>query len=299
MMAARPIRLNADHVIHTFSAAHAPVLDVDTGATLVVETMDTYSRRFQHGLSLDDYLKDRGDLNPATGPIRVRGARPGDSLDVTIDRIELGPTGYVVLAPGIGVLGDTAIEPRLGRFHVRPDGLWFEDAVQLPLRPMLGVIGVAPASGAVSTCELGDHGGNLDCNDITEGATVHLPVQVEGGLLALGDAHAAMGFGELHPGVNIDATITLRVDVTPAAHAKTVWLETAQEVMTLGVAPTTDEAIRSATLHMVHLLQQKLQLSYTDAIVLTGASCDMRLGQASKFGTRISAYAAFPKSAFA
>ena len=296
-MAHTPLRLAADRVIHSFSPDHPPALSVDPGTVLIVETRDTYNRRFQRGLKIDEYLRDRGELNPATGPVCVNGARPGDSLDVKIEKIELGPTGYVVMAPGIGMMGDTQIEPRLARFHVRSDGLWFEDAIRLPLRPMVGVIGVAPSGGAISTSELGRHGGNLDCNEITEGTTVHLPVQVDGACFAIGDAHASMGSGEAHPGVNIDAAITLRLDLTPQEHCAMPWFETAGEVMTLGVEERIDDAIRAATLSMVDLLQRRLRISYTDAVVLTGAACDIRLGQASRFGTKVSAYAAFPKSA--
>jgi amidase len=218
-------------------------------------------------------------------------------LDVTIQRIDLAPTGYVAAVPGIGVLWAQRadIAPRLSPFEVRPDGLWYEGRLCLPLRPMVGVIGVAPAGGAVPCADLGYHGGNLDMNHIAVGTTVHFPVAVEGGLLALGDVHASMGFCEVHSGVNIDATVRVRVERIPGAGPARPWFETHDRVMTIGVEECLEDAIREAVRGMVALLQRELGVSYTEAIVLCGAAVDIHLGQAAHFGVRVSAYAALPK----
>lgn len=169
--------------------------------------------------------------------------------------------------------------------------------MRLPLRPMVGVLGVAPAVGAIPCAELGYHGGNLDFNDLTEGTTVHFPVAVEGGLVALGDVHASMGFCEVHSGVNVDATVQIRVERVPGAHWERPWFETAAEVLTLGVEDRLQDAVREATRAMVAHLQKSLGVSYTEAIILAGAAADIHLGQAANFGVKVSAYAAFPKSA--
>ena len=295
------VRLDAERVICSFSSEHPPALAVDSGATLAVEVRDAYDRHFQREPDLAKFLRDRDGLllNPATGPIYIQGSEPGEGLDVTIEKIELAETGYVAAVPGIGVLGDTEIEPRLARFDVRPDGLYYEGRLRLPLRPMVGTIGVAPAGAAIPSLQIGHHGGNLDCNDITEGATVHFPVSVEGALLAVGDVHANMGAAEVHSGVNIDATVTLTVNRVEGASWERPWFETASEVMTLGVHDAIDGAIREATAGMTELLRARLGVSHTEAIILAGASCDIRLGQASKFGTKVSAYAVIPKSVFA
>jgi acetamidase/formamidase len=105
-----------------------------------------------------------------------------------------------------------------------------------------------------------------------------------------------MGFCEVHSGVNIDANVRIRVERVPNAGWKRLWFETASEVMTLGVEDQLEDAIREATLGMVTLLQQRLGVSYTEAIILAGAAADIRLGQAANFGVKVSAYAAFPQS---
>lgn len=294
----QPARLASERVIYSFSPEHPPAIVLDSGDRIVVETRDAYDRQFQGNLDIDRYLRERSSRrsNPATGPIYVHGVTPGDGLDVTIEKIDLGETGYVAAVPGIGVLGDTDIEPRVSQFRVRDDALWFDGRLRLPLRPMVGVIGVAPAAGDIPCLQLGYHGGNLDFNDIAEGTTVHLPASVAGGLLAIGDVHASMGFGEVHSGVNIDAVVTIRVWRRPEVGWDRPWFETAESVMTIGVEDCVEDAVREATESMVALLQRRLGVSYVEAITLAGATVDIHLGQASKFGVKVSAYAALPRS---
>ena len=105
-----------------------------------------------------------------------------------------------------------------------------------------------------------------------------------------------MGFGEVHSGVNIDATVTIRVCRRPEPGWDRPWFETADRVMTIGVEDQLEDAIRQATQGMVALLQRRLRVSYVEAITLAGASVDIHLGQASKFGVKVSAYAAVPRS---
>ena len=290
--------LSREHYILSFSRENSPALEVEPGTTLQVETRDAYNRQFRQSLDVDRYIRDGGSrfTNPATGPIYVRGVEPGDGLDVIIEDIELSDVGYVAAVPGIGVLGDTEIVPRVSPFTVRDGALWFEDRLRLPLRPMIGVIGVAPAEGAIACRALDYHGGNLDFNDITTGTTIHFPVAVPGALLALGDAHASIGYCEVHSGVNIDTTVRLRVERVPSPGWARPWFETDTEVMTLGVEDKLEDAIREATAGMVALLQDRLGVTYTEAIILTGAATDIRLGQAGNFGVKVSAYAVFPKA---
>jgi amidase len=293
--------LSSDKVVYTFSSQHPPAIVIKSGDTVEVETRDAYDRQFRKNMDINHYLREKNlhPSNPATGPIFVEDVFPGDGLDVLIKKINLGLIGYVAAVPGVGVLGDTEIIPQVSYFQVRTDGLWYKGRLRLPLRPMIGVIGVAPVCDSIPCLQLGYHGGNLDFNDITEGTTLHFPVSVPGGLLAIGDVHASMGFCEVHSGVNIDATVTLRVERVPNVDWKKPWFETPKEIMTIGVADQLEDAIREATFGMVALLQRKLKVSYTEAIILAGASVDIRLGQAANFGVKVSAYAAFPKSALA
>jgi amidase len=145
------VRLGAERAVYHFDAGAPPAVAVDPGTVLVLETRDAYDRRFAHDRDVARYLRERGSWasNPVTGPIFVRGVGVGDGLDVTIEEIRLGGVGYVAAAPGIGVLGDESVDARVSAFEVRGGALWFEGVLPLPLRPMVGVIGVAPAAGRV------------------------------------------------------------------------------------------------------------------------------------------------------
>ena len=292
------IRVGREKVIHEFWGEHAPAAVVESGARLIFETLDAYNGHFHRDPDIHSYLeKDKAPSNPATGPVFLRGLCPGDGLDATIERIDLTGIAYLAIIPGLGVLGDTLSEPRLARLQVKPDGLWYEGRIRLPLRPMVGVIGVAPTGPPVRALEQGYHGGNLDCREIGEGTTVHLPVFVAGGLLAVGDVHANMGAGEPYSGININASVTLTVRRVPRAGWERVWFETDSEVMTVGVEDRIEDAIREANAGMVEMLVRRLGVTHSDAVALCGAACDIRLGQASVFSVRVSAYAAFPKVA--
>jgi acetamidase/formamidase len=175
--------------------------------------------------------------NPQTGPICVRSAQPGDALAVTIRSIE--PTrGTCVTRTGDAA----ALAQFLGSdcphgTHICPirDGLiHWSDTLTIPYRPMLGCIGTAPAWGSPTTVPAGPHGGNMDIVETAPGNTVLLPVFVEGGYLYLGDAHAAMGHGELSAsGLEMPAETMITVDVRKNARIPGPRIETPHEIMTI------------------------------------------------------------------
>src|SRR5262249_44056854 len=147
-------------------------------------------------------------------------------------------------------------------------------------RPMVGVIGTAPAQGIVYTADPGVIGSNLDCNAIRVGSQVHLPVNVEGALLAIGDVHASMGDGEISgTGVEIDAEIELEVESLFCGSHGFVWIETEDEVVATGSAPSVEAAGKLAVQRLVSLLQERHNLSKTDAFLLVSARGDVHFGQ--------------------
>ena len=220
--------ISADRVTTSFGPDNSVVAVVSPGERLRVQVRDAYDGFFDGESDISSFLQARSPakMNPATGPLRVEGANPGDALAVTIEAIKLGPVGWVAATPDTGIAGAVAVEPAVSRFLVRGDGLYLDGKLRLPLRPMLGTIGVAPADRNEIALQLGEYGGNLDINEVAPGATIHLPVQVAGALLALGDVHAAMGYGEAHSGVNTPATVDLTVElISPNPH-RGIWIET-------------------------------------------------------------------------
>ena len=166
----------------TVWASPEPVATVTAPCSLTVETCDCFNGQ----VTEDGQPKARlnfSHVNPATGPIVVEGAEPGDVLRVHIRAIRPEKTGALMTAPGAGALpdrvkGDTRICPIA-------DGHFTFMGVELPLNPMIGVIGVAPAGEAVPCGTPGDHGGNMDTIGIREGAILRLPVFVKGAYLGL------------------------------------------------------------------------------------------------------------------
>lgn len=220
----------AEPLIYEFRNDLPPRATVECGETFVVESEDALSGQIrQPGDRRDKTTVPKS--NPVAGPVVVKGATPGDTLRVQIESIE----------PRDGQCATYAGHPqRLAQWlggHL-PGGervcpieggqVWWSDSLAIPYAPMLGCLGVAPSWGVPTTLPAGDYGGNLDLREVEPGAVVHLPVQVPGAMLYLGDAHAAMGHGELSAtGLEMAARTKLRVDVQPHTHLDHVRVETA------------------------------------------------------------------------
>ena len=155
-----------------------------------------------------------------------------------------------------------------------------DDGVAVPLRPMIGVIGVAPAGDPVATASPGAHGGNMDTRLIGEGAVLYLPVAREGALFAAGDLHAAMGDGEIcGTGVEVSGSVTVRLDVRSDLRIDEPVLETRDLVVTIASAETLDAAAENATRHMSDLLTGRLGISLEVATMLMSAGGDLQVSQ--------------------
>ncbi|MGN6674339.1 MAG: acetamidase/formamidase family protein [Thermomicrobiales bacterium] len=291
-------RISREHYTYRFAPDVPPVARVRPGEEIIFETYDASTGRIRTSADVHTYLqvRDVRRVNPAAGPVWVEGARPGDELVVTIEAIRLTDQGYIRAMPDdailTGIAGPVAVivPVEYGDTLLLPGGL------RLPARPMVGVIGVAPASGDVLTAVPGPIGSNLDCNLVRAGARVHLPVQVAGALLALGDVHASMGDGEVSgTGVEINAEVTARVEVLPgAAHARP-WIEVDGLIAATASAPALTDAVSLATEGLVTLLMERHGVSRTDAFLLVSAYGDVRIGQAcAPGGIDATVYACFP-----
>ena len=188
-----------DRFIHEFGPDMAPVATLRPGERATVRTVDCYCNVLRR--DGDPWLELRKHVpgpNPATGPIAIEGAQPGDTLAVSILDIRPDAQGAMNVRAGVGGLGDY-VEGCETRVFGISDGAVDFGGLKLPIAPMIGVIGVATAqvNGAICTETPHMHGGNMDDRHITAGATVYLPVSQPGAQLALGDVHALMGDGEV------------------------------------------------------------------------------------------------------
>lgn len=276
-------RIARDHIVYSLDKNNPPVLEIDPGEQVLLETWDARTGT----ITADEHLLDRPHpvgANPATGPIRVRGAEPGDGLCVEIRAIDLAPSGFLAVKKGQGLLA-----ARADRYATRVvpviDGIVHFGAIRFPANPMIGVIGTAPAGPGVSTSFAGPHGGNMDNRHIGPGSWVHLPVAVPGALLALGDVHGAMGDGEItFLGLEIQAQVTVAVTLEKGAGYRRPLVETDDCWIATGEGDSLAAAARLAASEMVDLMQQRLGLTFEEAYMLSSAAVDVQICQCCEPG---------------
>ena len=197
------------------------------------ETMDCFSDTVKTSEDVVSEI-DFSKVNPATGPLFVKGAQPGDTLKVTIQSIKISDKGAVLTSPGLGQLSDHIEKEETIICDIKEDYVDYK-GIRIPLTKMIGVIGTAAAGEGVNTGTPHDHGGNLDTTRMAEGATVYLPVNVEGALLAMGDLHASMGDGEIMgSGLEVAGEVEVTVKVIKDFNLPLPLIETDDVWVTLG-----------------------------------------------------------------
>ena len=268
-----------DHVVYSFSRQHRPVREVDSGDRICFETYDARTGTIRSEEDLLDHPHPRG-LNPVTGPIFVRGAEPGDTLCIDVLNVQLASQGFIAVKAGVGNLGHLAEHYMTKLIRIENNIAHFDDRLRFPVRPMIGVIGTAPAGEEVPTLYPGPHGGNMDHNDVKVGSRVYLPVFVEGALFSIGDVHASMGDGEVSmTGIEICAEVTVRVELIRGESISRPLIETDDAWITTGDAPKLVDAITIACEEMAQFLQHKLSIPFEKAYLLMSAIGDVRIGQ--------------------
>lgn len=220
-------------------------------------------------------------LNPATGPIYIEDAEPGDILQVRILDIGIKDSGSALVVPGEGILGDKVAKPVVRIIKIE-DGYALFQGIKLPIEPMIGVIGVAPAveDGEWTTDSPWKHGGNMDTKDIKKGSTLYFPVNQRGAMLALGDCHAIMGDGEVcFTGLEIPGEVTLELNVIK--NKSIVWpiVETEEYTMVIASGDTLEDAAYEATNQAVNYLKDGLNMGWEDAYILASLSVDLKISQ--------------------
>ncbi|WCK56543.1 acetamidase/formamidase family protein [Aneurinibacillus sp. Ricciae_BoGa-3] len=261
-------RVSKDHVIYAMSKDNQPVITVEAGSQVVFETCDCFEDQIKTANTHFSEL-DWNRINPATGPVFVKGAERGDILAVRIDKIDHNSQAVMVTGPNMGVIGDQLGENVVRIIPVQGGKAQFSKEIEVPLNPMIGVIGTAPAGEAISCGTPDLHGGNMDCKLIKEGSTLFLPVNVAGALFALGDLHAAMGDGEVAVcGAEIAGEVTVTLSVIKDKKWPLPMIETDTHVYTLASEVQLDDAASTATRNMVNLLEQESGISKHEAIAL-------------------------------
>ncbi len=267
-----------------------PAARCQSGDTVLFETRDCYDDAV---VSEERPLGDKTDPieNPAAGPLYVEDAAPGDVLKVEILNIRLRDWGVMRSSTMCGVFHEdfkertARIFPIYGGKDGKTDASYirFGDTLSLPLDPMIGVIGTAPAGKGITTDTPGSHGGNMDCKKIVKGSVLYLPVCVPGGLLSMGDLHALMGDGEVMIcGLETAGKVTVRVTAVKgeaAALLPTPFLSCRGRVMTIQSAATLDEAGDLAARAMKEFVKTVMGKDNFEAGMLMSLLSDMAVCQ--------------------
>jgi amidase len=260
--------VEARPLIYEFSRAVEPRCRIVSGETIRVESEDALSGQIRR----DGDRRDKSTMpfsNPVAGPIFVEGTEPGDELAVTIDQIESRDGQCATYAGAPKQLVEWLGSDVPHGAHVCPirDGkIFWKDDIVIPWQPMLGCIGTAPDWGVPSTGPAGPHGGNLDLIEVCPGSTIYLPVKVSGGYLYLGDAHAAMGHGELSAtGLEMAAYST--VTITRIAQPKSTGLRIshAEFLMCIATHGTLERAIAEAYSRLILWMEAEFGWNRWDA----------------------------------
>jgi acetamidase/formamidase len=287
--------LDADVVHKEWNNAIPPRLEIDPGDTVVFDTRDASDRYYTRASTHEDVIK-RGPFtgHPLSGPVLVRGAKPGDTLVVEV--LDVRPAfdwGWTAIRPGRGLLpeGDFP-EPYLniwdlgiGR-HAR-----MGDRVAVPIEAFPGVMGVAlDEPGGHSTMPPRRNGGNMDIRQLAAGATLYLPVLVEGALFSVGDAHAAQGDGEVCiTAVEMSARVTLRFGLQRGRRLVEPRLRTVNPpsgtgrsgpwIATTAHGPDLFASAQQAIRYLIEQIVEDRGLSREQAYIVCSVAADLKISE--------------------
>jgi acetamidase/formamidase len=298
-----------------YSAAAKPILRIQSGDTVTIETLITSSpHRLQAaGVQPDqvepelraiyDQVKDKGPGGHIlTGPIYVANAEPGDTLEIRILQIEPKiPYAYNGFAPGRGFLPEDfpVAHTKIIPLDLQRRIALFAPGIEIPMRPFFGSMGVAPpaAAGRISSAPPGIHAGNLDNKDLVAGTTLFIPVHAPGALFEVGDGHAGQGNGE----VDITAMETSLIGTFQFILRKDLHLtwpraETPTHYIVMGIDEDLTKAMKIAVHESIDFLMNQKHLSREDAYMLSSVAVDFDVTQVVD-GTK-GIHGMIPKSIF-
>jgi acetamidase/formamidase len=287
--------LDAEQVHKEWNNALPPRLTIDPGDTVVFDTRDAADRYYSRASIHDDVVR-RGPFSghPLTGPVRIRGARPGDTLVVEV--LDVRPAldwGWTAIRPGRGLLPEADFaKPYLNIWDLG-DGRHARmgERVVVPIEAFPGVMGVAlDEPGGHSTMPPRRNGGNMDIRQLAAGATLYLPVLVEGALFSVGDAHAAQGDGEVCiTAVEMSARVTLRFGLQSGRHLAEPRLRTVNPpsgrgrqgpwIATTAHGPDLYASAQQAIRYLIEHIVEERGLSREQAYIVCSVAADLKISE--------------------
>lgn len=262
-------------------------MDKNTPAAMTVKCGELFSvETAKPGIPDETFTKDYTKVPfpkrmlSITGPIAVEGAEPGDILKINIHDIQLDTMGKMWMGQWMGILMDEVDHCYMRKVNVSDGVVHFSDGLSFPVKPMIGTLGLAPAGDPVDCLYPGDHGGNTDALNAAPGNSVYLPVGVPGGMIAVGDVHAAMGYGEvLGTGIEIGSVVTMSVELIKGRALKHPIVETPVSYEILVSGPDMLEICREATRSAIDFIVEHSGCTFDEAYAIAGQTSDLKILQ--------------------
>jgi acetamidase/formamidase len=282
--------------VHTgfFDSTIPPVLTIESGDTVVLNTLMLMDNQLRCGMTFEElvplrqgYVDRKVGPHTLTGPIFVNGAEPGDVLEVRIKKLVPINCGVNYHLPGrmnIGGLPEDFPDAQFKtlKFDLKRMETTVAPGIVIPLKPFLGVMGVAPKPGEKRPAGIPEYfGGNMDNKELVAGTTLYLPVNIKGALFSTGDAHASQGDGE----VNVTAIesameeAVLQFIVRKDVKLERPMAETATHWITMGFHKDLNEAVKIALRDAIQFIVKTKSLTPDDAYALSSMAVDLRVTQ--------------------
>lgn len=268
-------RIGREHHIYVLDPGNDPAITVDSGEELMVETWDAFE-----GVRDPDVLQARSLKGPATGPIYVNGAEPGDALRVDFISITAKEGAAHMVLPDRGFLEEEYTDAYPTVMSLEDGNLVMPTGVRLPINPSMGVVATTPTYPQQTASDSGPYGGDIDMKELVAGSTIYLPVFVPGGMLALGDCHAIVGDGAVAgTGAECSSDAHIRITVEKGMGITSPRALTPDHFIVLSHGEELGPAMKQAVRDMVDFLVEAKGMSAYDAYTLLSLAGDIRVSR--------------------
>ena len=283
-----------DQSPHAFwDHALPPRIHIRPGDTVIFETLEASAGQITRKSTASALLTMSFEpIHPLTGPVFVKGAEPGDALEISVVDLKHKGWGWNAVLPGFGLLADDFMSPYLHHYTLTRSNCLFRKDIVIPYEPFCGVMGVAPREpGRLTTIPPRENGGNIDIRHLIPGATLYLPVLVKGALFSCGDCHAAQGDGEVNgTGIESPMSVTLRFKLIKRARLPELRFRTPPRVpltaagargyfVTTAHGPDLYANAQTAIRYMIDHVAKQYKMPREQAYCLCGAAVDLKISE--------------------
>ena len=268
-------QLSRDHHIYVLEPGSNPAITIDSGEEIIVETWDAFEGERDPVALQANPLK-----GPATGPIYVNGAEPGDVLKIDFISITPKEQAAHMVMPGRGFLDNDFTEAYPTLIGLDSGDAVLPSGVRIPMNPSMGLVATTPTYSQLTASDSGPYGGDIDMKELVEGSTLYLPVFVTGGMLAMGDCHAVVGDGAVAgTGAECSADTHIRVTVEKGMKINGPRALTPEYFVVLSHGEDLGPAMKQAVREMVDFLVIEKGLEPYDAYTLLSLAGDVRVSR--------------------